>query len=64
MKETRKFSLVYYHILSNLEVDSKLTLQAVDEECERIMNLKHDREKIQERDVFQVQGVHQKLKKG
>ena len=37
-------------------------LQVVGEEFERIMNLKHVTAKIQERDVFQVQGVHQKLK--
>ena len=36
-------------------------LQAIAEECEKIMNLKHDTAKIQGRDVFQVQGVRQKL---
>ena len=49
-------------ILSKLEVDLKLTLQVVAEECERIMNLKHDTVKIQERYVFQAQDVCQKLK--
>ena len=49
-------------ILSNLEADLKLRLQAVAEEYERIMNLRHDTAKIQEKDVFLVQGVRQKLK--
>ena len=49
-------------ILLKLEADLKLTLLAVAEECERIMILKHDTDKIEERDVFGVQGVHQKLK--
>ena len=49
-------------ILSKLETDSKLTLRAVAVECERFMNSKHDTAKIRERDVFQVQGVRQKLK--
>ena len=49
-------------ILSKLETDSKLTLLAVAEECERIMILKQDTAKIQERNLFLVLGVHQKLK--
>ena len=35
-------------ILLKLETESKLTLQAVAEECERIMNLKNDTAEIQE----------------
>ena len=55
-------SEIWSCILSKLKADSKLTLQVVAKECERIMNLKHDTAKIQERDVFQIHSIHQKLK--
>ena len=43
---TERDSEIQSHILSKLEVYLKITLQAVAEECERIMNVKDDTTKI------------------
>ena len=58
---TKRDSEIRSRILSKLEEDSKQTLLAVAEEREKIMYLKHDTAKIQDRNVFHVQGVCQKL---
>lgn len=45
---------IYPHILTKIEKDQKLTLQAVAEECLRVINLRHDTDKTEENDCSQI----------
>ena len=44
-------------ILTKLEMDSKLTLQKIAEECQRMVNLKLDTARIDERDISQIYSI-------
>ena len=44
-------------ILTKLEIDSKLTLQKIAEECQRMVNLKLDTVRTEERDISQIHSV-------
>ena len=50
-------------LLSKLEQDLKLTLKNIAEECQRIINLRHDTAKIEERDTSHIHCVEKKKKK-
>lgn len=43
------------HLLTKLNQDPKLTLKTVAEECQRILNLRHDTKKIEGKYIVQVQ---------
>ena len=43
--------------LLKLEQDSKLPLQNIAEECQRIINLRYDAAKIEERDISHIHDV-------
>ena len=47
-------------ILNKLEQDPDITLQKITEECQRILNIKHDNKQIEEKDISRVQVVHRK----
>ena len=49
-------------ILSKMEQDPDITLQKITEEAQRIMNLKHDNTKIEEKDISQIKGVRQRTR--
>ena len=44
-------------ILAKLEMDPKLTLQKIAEECQHIVNIKLDTVRIEERDISHVRNV-------
>ena len=48
-------------ILTKLEQDSEINLQRITEECQRIMNLKHDNTEIEEKDISRVHFVRPKI---
>lgn len=54
---------IHSRILTKLEQDPELTVQTVAEERQRILNLRIDTAKIEERDILQVQTVRRKGKK-
>ena len=47
-------------ILTKLEQDPDITLQKITEECQRILNVKHDNKQIEEKDISRVQVVRRK----
>lgn len=49
-----KDSEIRARILTKLEQDPNLTLQAIVDECNRIVSMRHDSAKIEEKDVAQV----------
>lgn len=50
-------------ILTKLEQNSKWILQTVEENCQIILNLRHDNENIEGKGIVQVQTVWPKRKK-
>lgn len=51
---------IYPRILTMLEEDTQMTLYAVDEDCQRIVNLRHDSVRIEVRDVSHINRVRPK----
>ena len=49
-------------ILTKLEQDPDITHQKLTEECQRIVNLKHDNTKIEEKDISQVHDLRLKVR--
>ena len=50
-------------LLTKLEQDQKITLQSLAEECQRILNLRADTAKIEERDISNIHTIKKKGKK-
>ena len=55
-----KDSEIRSRLLSKLEQDPQLTVQKIAEECQRIVNLRHDNAKIEERDISHIHTVKQR----
>lgn len=51
------------HILTKLEQDQKITLQAMAEECQRIITLRHDMNKTEEKDCSQIHSCRPEMDK-
>ena len=47
-------------ILTKLEQGSEVTLQKVTEECQKMVNLKHDNTQIEEKDISRVHAIQPK----
>ena len=47
-------------ILTKLEQGTEVTLQKVTEECQRMVNLKHDNTQIEEKDISHVHAIQSK----
>ena len=50
-------------ILTKFEQDSEINLHWITEECQRVMNLKHDNSQIEEKDISQVHFVRPRFGK-
>ena len=48
------------NILSKLELNPKTSLQIVSEECERLENLRHNMERIEECNMSKINAIKQK----
>ena len=44
-------------VLAIMESDPQITLQKITEECQRLINIKNDKTRIEEKNVFKVQHV-------
>ena len=51
---SNKDAEIWSKILTKLEMASKLTLQKIAEECQRMLNLKQDTARTEERDILQI----------
>lgn len=49
-------------ILSTTEMNQDLTLQKLSEECERILQVRHDTKEIQQKDCFPIKSVQKSWK--
>ena len=47
-------------LLTKLEQNEKITLQSLAEECQRILNLRDDTAKIEERDISNIYTIKNK----
>ena len=56
---TPKDAEIRVRLLSELEQDSKLTLQNIAEECQRIINLRHDTVKLK-KDMSHIHSIEKK----
>ena len=52
---------IHTSLFAKLEQEQKITLQNLAEECQRLLNLRVDTAKIEERDISNIHAIKKKL---